>query len=329
MCRGFKTGPLAGKLDCQRQACFNRFMRGGVGDITGMAVLVRVVEKGSFSAAAQAIGLTPSAVSKQVSRIEAELGVRLINRSTHELSLTEAGKIYHERCLRILRDIDLARDAVQETAAGLSGTLKLHLTPGTGRQFVLPSLRRFVQQHPNLTLDLTIAPEAIDIVQEGFDLAIRSGTEKDIGLGYTSVECKPLSRARYLICASRDYFKRHRRPKEPRDLAEHNCLLSVGQPSFDRWWFSDGRRRYAVTVNGHFRSNDWAAVHDAALAGLGIARLLAFAGQTGPASSGLAVIFEKEAVCDRTIWAVYPRAPNVPRKVTSFLDFLTAELKAK
>lgn len=297
-------------------------------DHLSMEVLVQVVERGSFSAAGKTLNLTASAVSKHLSRIEATLGVSLLNRSTHELSLTEAGKIYYERCLKILREIDLARNAAREASAGLSGTLKLHMTPGlTAREFVLPSLRRFLTKYPDLTVDLTMAPQAIDVVEAGFDLAIRSGTAKDIAQRNASVETRELARGGYLICASKEYFRRHSKPERPQDLARHNCLLYVGQPSYDRWWFSDGRRKYGVAVKGHFRVNDWLAIREAALAGLGIARMQVLQGKAANKGRGLEFIFENETVCDRIIWAMYPHAQNLPIKVTAFLAHLSAELK--
>ena len=121
------------------------------------------------------------------------------------------------------------------------------------------------------------------------------------------------------------YFRRHTRPKEPRDLAQHDCLLYFSQPSYDKWWFTDGKRRYGVAVKGHFRANDWAAIYEAAQNGLGIARILAFEAQARAADK-LQILFEKETWCDRAIWAVYPRAQATPRKVTAFLNFLAAEL---
>ena len=297
-------------------------------DYLSIEVLVRVVEMGSFSAAGQALNLTPSAISKHVSRIERELGVSLLNRSTHELSLTEAGRIFHGRCVKILREIEGAHDAAREASAALGGTLRLHLTPGlTARQFVLPALRRFLTKHPDLTVDVTMAIETIDVVEGGFDLAIRSGARKDVGLGNGSVEYRELARCSYLICASPDYFRRHPKPKQPRDLIHHACLLFVGQPSYDRWWFTDGRRKYGVSVKGHFRANDWMAIYEAALAGLGIARMQVLQGKSLASSHGLAVIFENEAVCDRAIWAAYPRTPYLPAKVAAFLDHLSTELR--
>jgi DNA-binding transcriptional LysR family regulator len=300
-----------------------------VRDTSGMEIFVRVVERGSFSGAALDLNLTPSAVSKQVSRIEADLGVRLLNRSTHELFLTDAGKIYHERCLRILRDINLAREAVHEANATLTGTLKLHLTPGTGQQLVLPALRQFLKEHQGLTVDLMVEPEALDILQNGVDLSIRSGTADDANLRYTSVECRPMFEARYLICAAPEYFRNHGKPKDPRELTRHNCLLYVGQPSFDKWMFTDGGKQYGVNVGGRFRANDWSSVRDAALDGLGIARLLAFDAASGTSGGRLQSIFDDEVVCGRTVWAFYPRTRSLPRKTTVFLDYLDKALRAR
>jgi DNA-binding transcriptional LysR family regulator len=291
-------------------------------DAAGMEIFVRVVEKGSFSAAAVELNLTPSAVSKQVSRLEAELGVRLINRSTHDFSLTEAGKIYHERCLKILHEIDQARDAVQEANATLSGTLKLHVTPGTGQLMILPHLNRFLREHPGLSVDLHIEPDYVDVLQNGLDLSIRSGTDDDTNLRYTSIECRPLASVRYLVCAAPDYFRRKGKPKEPRDLARHDCIIYASQPSADRWWFSDKGKRYAVHVTGRLRADDWSAVHNAALDGVGIARLLALEAMPSISHDQLEVIFERQTICDRRLWAFFPRTRHTPRKVAAFLECL-------
>lgn len=297
-------------------------------DAAGMEVFIRVVEKGSFSAAAVELNLTPSAVSKQVSRLESELGVRLINRSTHEFNLTEAGKIYHGRCLKILHDIDQARDAVQEANATLSGTLKLHVTPGTGQLMILPHLNRFLREHPGLSVDLQVEPDYVDVLQSGLDLSIRSGTDDDSNLRYTSIECRPLAPVKYLICAAPDYFRRKGKPEGPRDLVRHDCVIYASQPSADRWWFSDGSKRYPISVTGRFRADDWSAVHNAAVEGVGIARLLALEATPSLLRNRLEVIFERQTVCDRRLWAFYPRSRHMPRKVAAFLECLTGAFAA-
>lgn len=298
-------------------------------DVASMKIFVRVVQRGSFSAAAQELNLTPSAVSKKISRVETDLDVRLINRSTHELYLTEAGQVFYDRCLKILREIDLARDAVHEASETLTGTLKIHLTPGTGHQLVLPVLSQFMKANSQLDINLVVQPIAVDVLRDGFDLSIRSSTPDDTTVRYTSVESRALFQGRYLICASPAYFRQHGKPKTPQDLVDHNCLLYVSQPSFNKWWFKSGGRSYGVTVNGTFHSDDWFSVRTAACEGFGIARLLSFDHELQPPLGPLEVIFEKEAVCDRTIWALYPRTSSVPRKVTAFLDFLSRSLESR
>jgi DNA-binding transcriptional LysR family regulator len=296
-------------------------------DVNGMEVFIRVVDRGSFSAAAVELNLTPSAISKQVTRLEAELGVRLINRSTHELNLTEAGKIYYGRCLKILNEIDQARDAVHEANATLSGALKLHVTPGTGQLVILPILNRFLREHPALSVDLLVEPDYVDVLQNGLDLSIRSGTDDDSNLRYTSVECRALAPAKYLVCATPEYFKRCGVPEEPRDLARHDCVIYTAQPSAEQWWFTGGKKRYSVNVKGRYRADDWSAVHNAVLEGLGIGRLLALEASSKVLRDRLQVIFAEETVCDRQIWAFFPRTRTPPRKVALFLNYLDAALR--
>lgn len=296
-------------------------------NLFGMEVLAKVVEKGSFAAAARSLNLTSSAVSKQIARLEGDIGVTLLSRSTHKLSLTEAGRIFHDRSLAILREMDSARDAVREANANLTGTLKVHVTPGmTGRRFVLPALTEFKKKHPQLTVELTMSREAIDVVEDGFDLSILSGTKKDIEARGSSLERRQIVKSKYFVCAATDYFRHHSRPKTPPELAQHECLLNVGQPLYDKWWFDDGRRRFGVRVNGHFRANDGIAIQEAAVAGLGIARLLGLEGITDVRSLGLQILFEKETICDRVLWAIYPRSRSLPLKVSGFVDFLTKTL---
>ncbi len=291
-------------------------------------MFIRVVEKGSFSAAAMELNLTPSAISKQISRLEAEVGVRLINRSTHEFNLTEAGKIYYERCLKILHEIDQARDAAQEANTTLSGTLKIHVTPGTGRLMVLPHLNQFLRGHPHLTVELHVEPDYVDVLQRGLDLSIRSGTDDDANLRYSSIEARELAPVKYRICASPEYFARMGKPKHPRDLVKHHCIVYTSQPSSNRWWFIEKNKRYAVDVAGCLRADDWAAVLNATLDGVGIARFLSLEAQKHVLNERLETVFEAETVCERRLWAFYPRTHHLPRKVTAFLDYVTAAYEA-
>jgi len=180
-----------------------------------------------------------------------------------------------------------------------------------------------------VTLQLTMMPDAVDPVEDGFDLSIRSGAAKELGPGNPSVEVKELAGSRFQICASKEYLKRRSRPATPRDLARHDCLLYVGQPLHDRWWFTDGKRRYCVTVNGHFQANDWMAIYEAALEGLGIARVQVFGNRPHQALRRLEILFDGQAICDRAIWALYPRAHQQPIKLRKLLDHLATEMRTR
>lgn len=291
----------------------------------GMQVFVNVIEKGSFSAAAKELELTPSAVSKQISRLEAELGTRLMNRSTHDLCLTEAGKVYYCHCLRIIREMDLATEAIHEVNTTLSGTLKLHVTPGIGRQIVLPALTEFMKKYKRLSVNLSVHPARVDVINQGFDLSIRSSNSDFVKLSTTSVDCAMLAPLTYRVCASSDYFRRYGRPKEPIELSQHQCLIYDAQPSPEKWWFINSGEWYHVNVGGRFHANEWSSINSAAVEGIGIARLLVQ--DPGSLAPSLESIFEDEILSDRAVWAFYPRARNMPKKVESFISFMTERLK--
>lgn len=291
----------------------------------GMQVFVYVVEKGSFSAVAKELELTPSAVSKQVSRLEAGLGARLMNRSTHDLCLTEAGKVYYSHCLRIIREMDLAAEAIHEVNTTLSGTLQLHVTPGIGRQIVLPALAEFMKKYKNLSVNLSVQPARVDVINQGFDLSIRSSNSDYIKLSTTSVDCVILAPLTYRVCASPDYFRRFGKPKEPMELTQHHCLIYDTQPSPEKWWFINNGEGYHVNVGGRFHANEWSSINSAAVEGVGIARLL----MQNPDSldPSLEPIFEDQTLSDRSVWAFYPRARSMPEKVKKFIDFMTTRLR--
>ncbi|MBJ7275784.1 MULTISPECIES: LysR family transcriptional regulator [Marinobacter] len=291
----------------------------------GMQVFVYVVEKGSFSAVAKELELTPSAVSKQISRLETELGTRLMNRSTHDLCLTEAGKVYYGHCLQIIREMDLASEAIHEMNTTLSGTLKLHVTPGIGRQIVLPALTEFIKKYNNLSVKLSVQPARVDVINRGFDLSIRSSNSDYVKLSTTSVDCVMLAPLTYRVCASPEYFRRFGRPKKPMELSQHQCLIYDAQPSPEKWWFINNGEWYHVNVGGRFHANEWSSINSAAVEGIGIARLL-MQNSNSPDPS-LETLFEDETLSDRAVWAFHPRARSMPKKVKKFIDFMTKRLR--
>jgi DNA-binding transcriptional LysR family regulator len=269
----------------------------------------------------------PSSISKKISRLEADVGARLINRSTREVRLTEAGTALFTSAPRILHEVEAARDSVRGARDSLAGTMKIHLTPGTGEQVVLPFLLDFLRAHPALECEISIRATTVDPVADGFDLSVRSGTADDRNARSTSVESKRLTTAQYRIVATEDYFRRMGEPQHPSDLANHNCLIYSRQPSPNHWTFSTSKGSYPVRVSGHLVSDDWSVIHRACLAGLGIARLLT-ARNTQALRAGLMSIFDDCVATERPVWAFFPRMRPRPKKLDALLRHLQTQIAA-
>jgi DNA-binding transcriptional LysR family regulator len=296
-------------------------------EIGDLLAFVKVVEKEGFTAAASALNCSTSSISKKITRLEHKVGAKLINRSTHGLHLTEAGSTYFERTQKIIADLEDARDSVREVTNKLSGTLKVYMTPGPGNRLVMPWILDFIRRYPLLQVRVSDRMDAVNILRSGFDVSIQTDA-------VTGIDCPPgvvaheLSRAGYLIYGSRAYFERHGRPAHPRDLVNHNCLISVAQRSPDRWWFMEGKKKFSVNVNGNLVADDWAVIYDAVLAGLGIARVFDLSPPRFVPHADLEVLFANNVVADRALWAQVPIAKPMPRKIRVFLDFLTKSLRS-
>lgn len=298
-------------------------------EISNLSAFIKVVEKGSFTAAAYALNCSTSSVSKRINQLEHAVGATLLNRSTHGYAnLTEAGSAYFNRVRSIIHELESAKESVKNVAESLQGTLKVHLTPGTGVRLALPSVLQFVKAYPSLTVEVSVRPESYDILHQGFDVSIHSGGKNDDELGYTTIEARELVEARYVICASPAYFEKHGMPTDPRELSNHNCLVSVLQPSSHKWWFKSGHKKFAVNVQGNFMADNWTTVYDAAKAGLGIARMLCVNPDLDLDGS-LQPIFTDMVVSDRSVWALTPRMRPLPKKIELFLSFITQELRQK
>ncbi len=200
--------------------------------LNAMEVFVRVVQSGSFSEAARALNLTPSAVSKQVSRLEDRLGARLINRTTRRLGLTEEGQAFFERAQRILADVSEAEQAVTQLHGAPRGTLKLNAPVVFGRMHIAPLLPGFIAQHPEMRVDFTVNDRYVDLLEEGLDLVIRIGELKD-----SSLIARRLATNRRLLVATEDYLAKHGTPEQPSDLLKHNCLVYLYRQQRNNWQF--------------------------------------------------------------------------------------------
>ena len=286
-----------------------------------IAVFVNVVREGGFSAAAKALQLTPSAVSKQVARLEDRLNVRLLNRTTRHLSMTEEGEVFFDRATAILAEIDEVEALVSDRRDTPRGTLRVSSSISFGRHQIVPMLPEFLNAFPDLRLQLSLDDNLVDLVQEGFDVAIRMADLTD-----SSLVARRLAVDRRVLCAAPSYIEKYGVPQSPEALRDHNCLVVSNVPSMHDWAFTFGNTVRKIHVEGRFEANSGVAVHEAALAGLGIAQLAAF--MVAPdLRSGRLVSFLEDRVADgKPIYAVYPHRRHLSPKVRAFIDFLVDKL---
>jgi DNA-binding transcriptional LysR family regulator len=289
--------------------------------IGDMAAFVKVVEANGYSAAAPQLGLTPSAVSKLVTRLEERLGVRLFNRTTRKLALTEAGEAFYRDAARIIGDVDAAEAAVGQRGGAARGLLKVTTSLAFGSHQILPLVPEFLAAHPGIELDLSFTDRVVDLVQEGFDVACRIGRLTD-----SSFVARKIGEDRRVVVAAPAYLARHGEPAHPDELARHNCLGFRDRLHMNRWPFViDGAVR-ELAVRGNCRADDGDMLYHLAEAGVGIARLTRLTVARAIREGRLAQILTRFTPDDAVpIHAVYPHRRLLPPKVTAFVDFLSAK----
>ncbi len=284
-----------------------------------MQVFVRVVETGSLSAAGRALGLAPSSVSRRIAELEDMLGIRLLQRTTRKLSLTEAGETYYERSRDIVQSVDEANLAVTEKRAGPSGVLRVTVPASVARLHIAPAVAAFQGQYPAVRVAMSVTDRMVDIIGEGLDVAIRIGQLDD-----SSLIARKVGEARRLVCAGPSYLKRAGRPKRPEDLTEHACLTFRSHPGTNLWRFGDGEAATEVRATGPFFADDGEALVAAACAGLGLVLLPEWL-VGGEISRGRLVEVLSGFPPDPAstpLYAIYPPGPYVAPKVRAFIDFL-------
>lgn len=285
-----------------------------------MAVFVRVAEAGNFSAAARALGLTPSAVSKLIGRLEDRLGARLLNRTTRRVSLTEEGHAFLQRATPILAAIEDAERAVTELHGEPRGLLKVNASTAFAQNHVEPLIPGFLERYPELKIQLTVTESFVNLVEEEVDVAIRIGQLAD-----SSLIARRLGQARRMIVASPAYLKEHGTPATPDDLEHHNCLRLVTGTSFNRWEFEGPAGPRAIDAGGNFETNNATTLLRAALAGLGLIRAANFVvGADIRAGRLVQVLAEFESPGATPVNAVYPHHRHLSPKVRAFVDMLVA-----
>lgn len=287
-------------------------------DLASLAVFARVVEAGGFSAAAGSLGLSKSAVSKQVSRLEARLGIRLLNRTTRRLSLTEAGALFYEGCQRMVAEAEAAEAAVTHLAAAPRGTLRVNAPVSFAMLHLAPILPELMESCPELSIDLTLNDRRVDLVEEGYDVALRIGR-----LGDSSLIARRLAPSRSLLCAAPAYLERHGTPQRPEDLTGHNCLIYSYQAEGALWRFQGPEGAVSVRVTGRLQVNNGDVLCAAMQAGGGVGRLPTFiAGDALRAGRLLRLLPDWPLGDDAAVHAVYPSGRAPSPKIRVFIDFL-------
>jgi DNA-binding transcriptional LysR family regulator len=280
-------------------------------------VFVHVAEAKSFTAAAERIGLSRSAVGKSIVRLEDRLGVRLLQRTTRSVSLTGEGAAFHERCVRLLADLDEAEMAMLSHSQAPRGRLRLDLPVSFGRLHVLPILNSFMHKWPEISVSASFNDRYVDLIDEGVDLAIRIGGSEDGRL-----MSRLLAPHRLVTCASPAYFAGRSMPQNIEQLAQHSCLAFVhgGRPV--EWRFSEYGQYRSVAISGRFAATNAEALRDATLAGYGIARLATFLISDDLRAGRLLPILQNVDADGPPIRAVYPSSRHLSPKVRTFIDEL-------
>jgi DNA-binding transcriptional LysR family regulator len=285
--------------------------------LTGMAIFARVVEAQSFTAAAAQLGMSRSAVSKAIAGLEDRLGARLLNRTTRRLALTEVGRAFYERCARIVADAEDAELAVSRLQAAPRGILRVNAPVSFGVLHLAPALPDFMQRYPELRVEIDLADRTVDLIEEGYDLAVRIGALAD-----SSLIARRLADNHMVVCAAPAYWQRRGRPGEPRDLAGHACITYAYQRSPNEWPFVGPAGRFTVRVEGPLLSNNGDLALVAALAGLGVVVLPCFLCGPHLAAGRLEPVLADWMPPPTGIHAVYPHGRHLSAKVRAFVDFL-------
>jgi len=286
--------------------------------VAGMRIFVRVVESGSFSAAARQLGVAPSSVSRQINELEEDLGARLFARTTRKLNLTEAGHLYYERAPGVINDVDEARLALSQLGAP-SGILRVTVPSGIGRELIVSAVPAFLDKYPAIKIVLSMTDRMVDIVDAGIDVAIRVGRQRD-----SSFKARKIGDSQRVVCASPEYLKKNGVPKTPADLEQHNCVTWRDHPGHNTWVFRGPGDAFKVRVSGGFFAKNADALVAASVAGLGLLLLPDW---------NMGIEIRHEQLCPvltdyeaspaaSPVYAVHAHQRHVPPKIRVFIDFL-------
>jgi DNA-binding transcriptional LysR family regulator len=289
-----------------------------------MRTFVGVVDSGSFVGAADALEMSKPAVSRYIGELESRLGVRLLQRTTRKLSLTKEGEVFYVRCKELLANVDEAEAEITSHSGEAAGQLKLSVPVAFGELHLAPLWARFMARHPKVTLDVTLSDRVADLVEEGFDAAVRI-----MELSNSSLISRKLTSTRVVLCASPKYLKRHGAPKHPSDLAHHDVLDYTLRAMGENWQFDGPEGRIVVKVAPKFRSNSGGTCRSGALQHMGLILQPDFLVGEDLRSGTLVEVLPQYRSHDIGVYAVYPTRKHVSPKVRMLVEFLLEAFRTK
>ena len=282
-----------------------------------MRTYLAVVTEGSFTGGAERLGISKALTSKYIGQLEEHLGVRLLNRTTRRLNITEVGQVYYQRCQQLLDDIDELEAVVQEQQDAPRGRLKVSAPINFGERDLTYAVAEYLKSQPNMSVELVLADRFVNLIEEGFDLAVRIGQLAD-----SSLIARRLASMRVVVCTSPEYFKHSYKPIHPKDLSSHNCVIDLNMQNPEQWSFKEKDKPLQVKVNGRFHVNSAMAVREMLLTGQGIGLCPMHVVEADIRSGQLQILFQEYEALEIGIFAVYPHSRHLAAKVRTFVDFL-------
>ena len=287
-------------------------------DLNVLATFVAVVDAKSFTVAAERCGISKALVSRQVQELEHSLGVKLLNRSTRKIGLTQAGERFYERCARLVADADSAvRDVEELSRGGAHGLIRISTAITFGRMHLLAAVRDFLALNPGIQIEVMLAERFADLISGNTDLVVRLAEEPRL----SNLVARRLAAVQWLVVASPDYIKRHGAPQHPRDLLQRNCLV-YEKPKGGDWRFAGPEGEVTVKVAGNLRANVAEGLLDAVMGGLGIAALPSFALGDAMRNGSLVRLLPDYRLTESTLYAVFLPDRRLPERIRSFVQFL-------
>jgi len=283
----------------------------------GISEFVYVAENESFTQASKKMAISTAQVSRQISALEKRLNIKLFYRTTRKVSLTEEGSVFYQHCRSVLDGLEAAERAITNLQSKPQGKIKLSAPVTYGEQQILPLVNNFIKQYSDVEVAAYLSNQQIDLVEEGYDLAIRLGKLTD-----SSMMAKKLGKRTNYVCASPDYLNQHGIPHSLSELSQHSCLLGT----LDYWRFIESDKEKSIRVTGRLRYNSGQGLVDAALKGLGIVQLPDYYVEEHVQSGELITLLDNFQVPDEGIWAIYPQNRHLSPKIRLLVDYLTEQL---